>query len=303
MKRLLLWLVGGVGAVGLGIFALLTLAPGEVVDLTQWQAARSAGLASKTVAVGGYETHYYEGGTGPTLVMLHGMADDRNSFVAAAAHLTDSYHVILPDLMGHGSNARDPELDYSIAGQVAFVERFVDVLGRDAFFLVGNSMGGHISAAYALDYPARVNKLVLVNAPGLVVDDTVVYGGFGAPLETVADFDALMARVLFNPPSPPAPIKKYMIQTTNARMDFINGLAVAVRDGANYDLSARIDQMITPTLVLWGAEDAIVPFAVAENYAAKISDAQLILLPDAGHSPQMEAPVRVAQAIDSFLKR
>ena len=303
MKRILTWLIGAVIASVVVVAAILYLAPAQVVGFTQWQAAKAAGLTSKTVVLDGYEVHYYEGGTGPNLVMLHGMADDRNTFVATAAAFTDRYHVILPDLMGHGSNAADPNRAYSIAGQKAFVASFVDALGLDHFGLVGNSMGGHISAAYTLAHPQKIDKLILVDAPGLVVDDTVVYGGFGAPLQSAADFDAVMARVLYNPPSLPAPIKQHLIKTTNARMDFINGLANSVRNGADYDLTDRIAQIAAPTLILWGKEDVVVPFAVAEAYVARIPNAELVVLPEAGHSPQMEAPDRVAAAIDAFLAK
>ena len=301
MKRLLTWGIGLIAVVVLAGVGTLYLAPGFVVSTTQSMAARSAGLTAKTVMVDGYETHYFEGGAGPTLVMLHGMADDRHSFVGAAAELTDSYHVILPDLMGHGSNVADPARDYSIAGHKAFISAFFDTIGLETFILVGNSMGGHTSATYTLDNPEKVDRLILVNAPGLVVDDTVVYGGFGAPIETAEEFDAIMARVLHNPPSVPGPVKQYLIETTNARIDFINGLAESVKAGDDFDLSPKINNLAVPTLVLWGEEDVVVPFAVAEAYAERIPDAQLVLLQEAGHSPQMEAPVRVADAIRMFL--
>lgn len=85
--------------------------------LTQREASQAAGLKSKTVTIDGNEVRYFEGGTGPTLVMLHRMADDRHSYVDTAAVLTDAYHIILPDLRVCGAVAPDPDLDSSIAGQ------------------------------------------------------------------------------------------------------------------------------------------------------------------------------------------
>lgn len=301
MKRLLKWLGGAVAILVIAAVGVFFFAPGTIVALTQSQAASWAGLTARTVTIDGYDVNYFEGGDGPTLLMLHGMADDRHSFVGTAGELTGDYRVILPDLQGHGDNVPDPDLDYSIAGQRAFVESFVAALDLDTFFLAGNSMGGHISAAFTLAHPDQVDRLILVNAPGLVVDDTVVYGGFGAPITTHDEFDALMQRVLYNPPSVPGPVKNYLIDTTNHRMEFINGLAQSVRGGAEHDLSDRIETLAVPTLVLWGAEDVVVPMGVAEAYADRIPDAELVLLPEAGHSPQMEAPVRVANAIRDFL--
>lgn len=151
------------------------------------------------------------------------------------------------------------------------------------------------------EYPAMVDRLILVNAAGLVVDDTVVYGGFGAEIETEEHFDALMARVLYNPPSVPGPIKRHLIEQTNARVDFINDLADTVRNGPQFDLLDQISGIEAPTLVLWGEEDVVVPMAVAEAYAKRIPEAELVLLSEAGHLPQMEAPIRVADAIRDFL--
>ncbi len=301
MIRVLLLAAGAIAVLGAVAAGLLYLAPGTVISLTQWQAARSAGLTSKTVSVDGYETHYFEGGKGPVLIMLHGMADDRHSFVGVAKELAADYRVVLPDLMGHGDNAANPGRDYSIAGQRVFIGAFADALNVATFSLVGNSMGGHVAAAYALDNQARIERLVLVNAPGLVLDETVIYGGFGEPLRGREDFDALMKRVLYNPPAVPDPIKQYLIEKTNARMAFINSLADSVRGGADHDLSDRIAAMQAPTLIVWGEEDVVVPFIVAEAYAEHIPDAELVLLSEAGHSPQMEAPDRVANAIRQFL--
>src|SRR5262245_15057639 len=85
-----------------------------------------AGLTRKSVSVNGYTIHYYEGGRGETLVLLHGLAHNKTSFVASAAGLTRKYRVILPDLVGHGENARDPGQDYSIRGHVESMKAFFD---------------------------------------------------------------------------------------------------------------------------------------------------------------------------------
>lgn len=77
-------------------------------------------------------------------------------------------------------------------------------------------------------------------------------------------------------------------------MDFINGLANSVRNGADYDLLDHISQISTPTLILWGKDNVVVPFAVAEAYVARIPNAELVVLPEAGHSSQM-GPLIVPQ--------
>ncbi|MBO6727770.1 MAG: alpha/beta hydrolase [Rhizobiaceae bacterium] len=302
IKRILLGALAFFVLLGIAGAATLYLAPGFVVSTMQSAVASSSGLESKSVEVDGDTVHYYEGGTGPTLVLLHGMADEKNSFAAAAAELTDAYRVILPDLAGHGENARDPGRDYSIAGHVAFLDQVFAELGLESFVLGGNSMGGHVSAAYTLAHPDKVEKLILVNAPGLKLDDHVVYGGFGERMETREDFYAVMDRVVHTRPSLPGPIVDHMIAQTNKDFDFINGLAEAVKSGGDFDLKDRVSAIEVPTLILWGVEDQVVRYNVAEGYDRLIPNSTLVRLQEAGHSPQLEKPAEIGQAIDDFLR-
>ena len=302
MKKLLLGIALLAVALVVAGVATLYLAPGAVVTATQSFAARSAGLEPGVTMVDGYEVHHLDGGEGPPLLLLHGMADEKNSFAAAAAELTGSHRVILPDLLGHGENARDTSRDLSIAGQVALVDGLVEALGIERFALGGNSMGGHVAAAYALARPGKVTELVLVNAPGLQLDDNVVYGGFAERMAGREDFYAVMDRVVHTRPSLPGPIVDLQIEKANADFDFINAAAAAVREGADFDLKDRIGRIEVPTLILWGESDQVVRFNVAEAYRDRIPGARLVVLEEAGHSPQLEKPAEVGRAIASFLE-
>ena len=237
-------------------------------------AARSAGLKARTVEAGGRPVHLYEGGDGPPLVLLHGMADGKNSFVAAA-ELTEAHRAVLPDMPAHGENARDISADLSIAGQVAHVDALVTAPGLDRFALCGNSMGGHVAAAYAIAHPHRVTELVLVDAP--------------------------MARVVTSPPGVPGPVKDELIRRADAGFDTVNAAARAVRDGAGYDLTDRAGGIVAPTLIAWGEEDAVVPREVAGRHASLVPDARLLTLPGPGHSPRVERPGEVGRPIAVFV--
>lgn len=146
-----------------------------------------------------------------------------------------------------------------------------------------------------------MRSLVLVNAPGLRVDDHLVYTGFGDRMKTAADLDAVLARVYYRPPRLPAPVVRHLVQENNRAFEHTNAMVHAIRTGEDYVLNARVAEIRKPTLVLWGRHDVVVRFNVAEAYRDSIRDARLVVLEEGAHSPQLEIPGDVADAITAFL--
>ncbi len=232
--------------------------------------------------------NYYESITPAdkeVLVLVHGMGDDKNSFLQSAKFLSKDYHLILPDLAGHGENERSPDLDYSIDGQSTFLHEFMAKLGIRKFNLVGNSMGGHTAATYAIKYPGIVQKLVLLNAAGLKLDDHIVYTGFGKHIETEEEFDAVLSKVFYNKPNLPSPIKRHMIKQINESKDFVDNLVEAIKNGKYFNLKDDVSEIKCPTLILWGKHDEIVHFNAAEYFNANIPNSDLEIIENASHSP------------------
>ncbi|WP_394830124.1 alpha/beta hydrolase [Pendulispora rubella] len=269
---------------------------------TNGAVAYRAGLRKKKIEVNGYWVHYYEGGHGDTLVLLHGLADDKSSFLRTAQGLTRDWHVILPDLTGHGENEFIPERDYTVRGHVADLHAFVEAMRLDRFHLGGNSMGGHVSLAYSIHHPERVRSLILVNAPGLVVEDEhVVYTGFGSRMESLEDLLCVLDRVYHKRPKLPGFLLRHLMTQTNNALEKINTMARVVREGPDYSLGDRISEVAAPTLILWGKHDPVVKMNVAEAYRERIRDAKLVVFEDAAHSPQLEIPKRIGTGIKEFL--
>ena len=273
--------------------------------LTNAQFARAAGLQQQVRPVNGYDVHYYASKApdkAETLVLVHGLGDDKTSFLQAAKPLAAQYNLILVDLAGHGENEKKPGLDYSIHGQMEFLHGFLAAQGITAFHLAGNSMGGHVAEAYALAYPQELRSLTLINAPGVTLDAHQVYAGFGAPVKDQAGLTKLMGRIFYQVPKLPAPIAGYLINQINGSMEFIDRTVIpAIIGETDYDLKDRVAGICTPTLILWGRPDAVVPFNVAEYYTAHIPGARLQVLENASHSPQLEVPGEVAAALLAFL--
>ncbi|MEM7485237.1 MAG: alpha/beta hydrolase [Bacteroidota bacterium] len=308
MKRILK-IIGLVVALLLVIGAVIFFFfPGTIVDLTNSQNASAAGLVKKEIALDGYNVNYFiseqKDETKDDLMLLHGMGDDKNSFVLAAKELSKHYNLILPDLSGHGENERTEDRDYSIKGQVDFVYAFVKALNVNSFHLAGNSMGGHTAAAYSIEHPEHVKTLTLVNAAGVKLDDHVVYGGFGAPLKSKEDLVAIFDRVFYKTPDIPGPIANHMIEQVNGSIDFVNNtLVTSIKNGEYFNLKGKTQNIIAPTLILWGKHDEVVKFNVAEYYDQTIPMSELQLLENGSHSPQLEIPEDVGNAIHNFIQK
>ena len=248
----------------------------------------------------------YEGGPEPSdekipLLLLHGFGDSMISFVQTARWLTPRHHVLLPQLPGFGESPDNPDLSYSIRSQVERVHALLDKKGWQKAHLVGNSMGGHISAAFALRYPERVGKLVLLSPAGLRVDDPIPYRPQEKPISTPEAYDAFMGQLFYKRPWVPEPFKKDFMAKSAERFEWLAHVRQEIREGEDYILNDRIPEIKAPTLIIWGRHDGVVRVAHAPVWHQSISGSKLILQEDSGHSPQYEYPERTARQILEFL--
>jgi pimeloyl-ACP methyl ester carboxylesterase len=263
-----------------------------------WQ----ADLREKQVTVGDSVYSYYEGGRGPDVVLLHGFGDSKESFVQMVRYWDDHFHVILPDIAGFGESAQKAELNYSIRSQVERLKTLLDALQIKKAVLVGNSMGGHLAAAFALQHPESVQKLVLMSPAGLLVDDPIPYREQPHPLRNEADFDSYMHQVFYEIPWVPDPFKKEFIERSKDRFNWYNRIRKDIREGEDYLLNDRLSQVEAPTLILWGNQDEIIHVIHAREWNKKIPRSTLKTLDHAGHSLQYEMPESTAKWILDFIK-
>src|ERR1051325_10630681 len=153
------------------ILSTLVHAQGRVdvrraVALTPAVATTQAGLPpTKETTVFGQKIRYVDVGTGPVVVLLHGLGGNSSNWAFNFAALSAKYRVIAPDQVGFGRSDK-PLINYRVGTYVDFLDKFLDELKVERATLVGNSMGGWIAAAYTLKYPGRVERLVLVDAAG-----------------------------------------------------------------------------------------------------------------------------------------
>lgn len=124
-----------------------------------------AGLSEHTVKVDRHEIHYLSGGSGETIVLLHGIYAEKDHWVDFARHLTPNFHVIALDMPGFGESSRLENEPYDYPSQVRRLSLFMDAIGVSRAHIAGSSMGGAIAALFALNHPDRVLSLAFIGAP------------------------------------------------------------------------------------------------------------------------------------------
>ncbi len=230
--------------------------------------------------------------------------------------LARTRHVYAPDLPGFGGSAK-PQADYSPAFFGWFAAGLLDALGLERAAVVGNSLGGLIALRLALSEPARVGSLVLVDSAGLGRSATYALRSLTAPgygelaiawAKTPPGAAARAwskAHLLFaHPQLAPAPwtAEQYRLAQLPG---FLEAALAALRaqldlDGQREVLLDRLPYLKMPTPVVWGARDRVFPPSQAQDAVSRLPKGSLTLIPDCGHMPHVECPVRFVAALDEF---
>jgi pimeloyl-ACP methyl ester carboxylesterase len=244
---------------------------------------------------------YLTGGVGKNLIIVHGGGDGSRSWSQNAQELAKHYHLFIPDLPGFGqSQTKDNR--FSIADSVEFIENFANSLGLDRFYLVGHSIGGGISLNYALKYPQKVTRLILISSwcLGKEIGLWIRYlsqpiflntlGNMIIPFFNIARWIA--DRLSFkNYSSPLVPIQLDMGRT-------LMGLK-----GQTQIMLDRLSELIMPTMIVWGAKDAIVPASQAFEAEPFIKRCEVKVFTECGHSVYKQNIPEFTRAIKIFLER
>ncbi len=304
---------------GLGIVAALLVAAFLILRVPDTDPAemraKYGGEPSQFIEVGeGREIHLRDEGPrdAPVIVLLHGSNADLHTWQQWVDILSEDYRVIRFDQRGHGLTGPAPDDDYSAEGFGADIDAVTERLGIDTFTLAGNSMGGGIAMAYAMEKPWRLDALVLVDAGGAPVKRE----GGGNIAFTLAGWPVvgdIMSQLL-----PRSLVEKSLSQSVS-NQDVVTSEAVdrywelarypgnrsATRkrfSTAREAFSAEdVAQVKVPTLVMWGKEDSLIPFEAGEWYAEHLPNATLVAYDGIGHIPMEEASELSANGLRIWL--
>jgi pimeloyl-ACP methyl ester carboxylesterase len=270
------------------------------------------------VELHGHRVIYRIAGSGPPVVLIHGMVNSSRHWEDVALRLADRYTVIAPDLIGHGDSAT-PRGDYSLGAHAASIRDLLAVIGVDHATIVGHSLGGGVAMQFFYQFPQRTERLVLVSSGGLGHEVSPLLRGAALPgasilLRAAAHprvLDALsesgerlrargsgkgvylqaIARALR--PLERAGARKAFIQTLRSVID-VHGQRVSARDRL-YLLSGF------PTLIIWGERDHTIPMEHGLAAHRTIPGSHFVSLPRAAHFPHLEDPEGLAAALGEFI--
>lgn len=294
--------IGIGGAVGAAVAVkLLTRAKGVVWDDVVGDVIHSD--RSRFVGVDGVSVHFQEFGdpSNPTLILIHGYTASVYVWKTAAPMLAEhGFHVVAVDLLGFGYSDKPAWFDYSITSQARMISRFMNRLGIGRATIVGSSYGGAVAATLALDYPERVEKLVLVdtvcndelkNHPILRLAAIPGVGEVITPF--LVDSRAFLR---FRMHGTLAPANHHLI--TEERISSVHRPLKAA--DAHHSLLAtsrnwhanRIERdaylINQPTLIIWGEDDKVTPISDGYKLHDSILNSRFVVLKDCGHVPHEE---------------
>lgn len=270
------------------------------------------------IALHGHQVSYRSAGSGPLLVLLHGIAGTSATWEEVIPLLCERHTVLAPDLLGHGESGK-PEGDYSLGAYANAIRDLLEALGRERATIVGHSLGGGVAMQLAYQFPERCERLILVSSGGLGREvhpllraaalpgaevvlpwlcvagrqslGRIVHALGGLGLRASADLEETW-RSFVSLAEPEA--RRAFLHTVRGIID-LGGQRVSASD--RLYLAAGL-----PTLIVWGEQDPLIPVRHARQAHQRIPGSRLEIFPGAGHFPHRDDPRRFAEVLLDFVQ-
>ena len=271
---------------------------------------------SMRVSVNGLELHYLDWGNAGAapVVCVHGYTSSAEPFNGLARHFHDRFHIVVPDVRGHGESAWSPDGAYQYRDQVSDLAGLVDQLGLTRFVLIGTSMGGIIAMAYAEAHAERLLGLVINDiGPDVEGGSQRITRMVGARPEEFATLeDAMAYRREISPVTASRPIGDQRELALGVLRQRPDGRWVWKMDPAYIQQRVQhgapprpalwpvLRSLPCPTMVVWGTESDVLSGAQAARMVGALPRGELVTVPGVAHAPTLLEPVVLA-ALEHFL--
>lgn len=299
----------------IAVFLLMISGCGLFVDLIPQGQIESPAELDHFIKVEGVNFHYRSyPGDGDHIVLLHGFASSTYTWEDLAPYLqAEGYHVWSLDMKGFGWSDKPRDARYDPLTLMEDVNKWMDAMGLRNVTLVGNSLGGAVTVLMALEHPDRIKKMVLIDSAGYPMKPPLIVRMARVPLS--GSFMKLffgrwivrwnLKEVFYHKDR----VTEEKVNAYYDRMRTENALdaQIAVARSVNFDLFdqyiKRVPQITSDALIIWGENDAWIPLEIGYKFKKDLVTATMIVIPECGHMPQEEYPIKTAQYILDFVKR
>jgi pimeloyl-ACP methyl ester carboxylesterase len=305
---------------GLAVFLYKDEIPKDVVD------AKYTSPASQFLEMAnGARVHYRDEGNpdGLIVVLIHGSNASLHTWMPWIEELKSTYRIVTLDLPGHGLTGGVPDNDYSSQGQLNTVSAVIDHLGIEQFVLGGNSMGGGVTWRYALQNPKQVEAMILIDASGLPAwreenraaqandekEAPLAFKLLGQPwFRAIAKYidpyyltvQGVKSAYNNSPVIDQALIDRYY--ELSLRAGTKDAILTRFSGRRNWNETFDLSVLEQPTLVMWGAEDSLIPVETANKFAEVLPNTSLVIYENVGHIPMEEIAQQSAKDVLMFLE-
>lgn len=273
-------------------------------------------LSTASLIVDGVRLAYRDRGQGEPVIFIHGTPSHSYEWRDVVPHIEAAgFRAVTYDLLGYGRSERPVDRDTSVAAQTDLLQHFLDALGIEQVNIIAHDIGGAIGLRFSIAHPNRVRRLMVI--------DTVSYESWPSSSwqkiikENLDDctsmsqdaFNALLTRQLKMTVTNDTlmsgdVLQAYLAphQSTLGRVSFFEHQVRRYDSKYTEEISDKLTQLTMPVRILWGEEDQWQPLHYAKRLSNAIPNADLVVVPEAGHFLMEDAPERVVQEISDFLR-
>jgi pimeloyl-ACP methyl ester carboxylesterase len=285
--------------------SLSTLSPADELELRE-------------LTLHGHRVAYRQAGSGPVLVLIHGITADSSTWRRVMPYLARRFTVIAPDLIGHGHSAK-PKGDYSLGAHASSVRDLLLALGHDRASFLGHSLGGGIAMQISYQFPERCERLVLLDSGGLGRDVSLLLRAATLPgsdlllpllaasrlLDVGRMAGALLRRIGLRAGTDIEEIARghATLSDRETRAAFLHTLRSVVEPGGQRVNAANRLYLAehVPLLLMWGEQDSLIPVAHGRATHEQLPGSRLEVFAHSGHFPQLDEPERFIDVLIDFI--
>ncbi|MGA2451891.1 MAG: alpha/beta fold hydrolase [Solirubrobacteraceae bacterium] len=270
------------------------------------------------IALHGRRVEYRIAGSGPPVVLIHGMLNSSSHWQSVALELARDHTVVAPDLIGHGDSAA-PRGDYSLGAHAASIRDLLAAIGIDRASIVGHSLGGGVAMQFFYQFPQRVERLVLISSGGLGHEVSPLLRSAALPGVSAVLSMTIQPRLLGALAGAGRRMRERALaggvhlqtiaralrplENADARQAFLTTLRSVIDvHGQRVSATDRLYLLETmPTMIVWGERDNTIPLAHGRRAHEAIPHSYFRTLPDAAHFPHLEDPAGLSRVLREFI--